>query len=216
MDLRAPEATPLNLPDLLLSDAFFPANASRTYGSRESPITAGQEKYYARFPSEEPCPSPDGKFRWQFLRYEPDPRVTFTRPVLDLENSLHESLIEIMLRGPTIRILWAKNGAFTAITNWEDDEIMRVDLVNTRERWTRPLTVDRFELAKFFASEEIEGKWSMKAYAWTTDSVLIVRAVRVTPKASLKLCGAEFAVDVSNRDLNASCHLRRAFVCDRQ
>jgi hypothetical protein len=213
MVVHPPEASSMNLPDFLFSEVFFPANASRIYDLGEPLVPAGPEKLYAQFPTDEPCPSPDGKWRWRFFRYETDRAGIITRKVLDLEGASNEQQMEIMLSGRTIRILWASDGGFTAITSWDDEQTMRVDLVSTLQKWTKPLVVDRFELARFFSSTEMEGKWSMKAHAWKTNSVLIVRAIRIGTKATDKLCGAEFSVGI-NRNRDQTVRLLRAFICE--
>jgi hypothetical protein len=214
VNLVPPSASPYNLPNFLFSDIFIPSNATRTYDAGEAPVPAGPEKIYSRFPAEEPCFSPNEKWQWRFYKYETNREGKITNQILDLEDTAGGKQMEIMLAGPSIRILWTPNSEFTAITSWDDEQTMGIDIVNAPSKSTRPLVLDRVELNRFFRGAELDGRWSMQARAWKNNSLLIVRAVRINQNATDPLCGAEFSVDVRAPKRETATRLLRAFVCE--
>lgn len=226
VNLVPPTATASNLPNFLFSDVFIPYNATRVYDRGDPPILAGPEKVYARFPNDEPCFSPDKKWRWRFYKYEAEREGMITHKVLDLENEAGESQMEIALTGRSIRIVWAGDSETCAITSWDDDQTMRIDLVSdsavARPRVAarhsiRRLNLEWVSLAGFFRSDELEGRWSMKAHAWKSNGVLIVRAIRVNLNRGDKLCGAEFSVDLRpTAKRENAVQLLRGFVCEQK
>jgi hypothetical protein len=209
--LVAPEATRANLNDFLVSEAFFPPNATRKFDGGEMPIPAGPQKFYREFPNDEPSPSSDGKWRWVF-----DPKgETTVRKVLRLESAAGEPQVELVLLAPTIGVLWAADSGFSALTSWDDERTRRIDVVNPASRGIQRVALNRWALGKFFSYDELDGAWSFQARAWKTNAVLIVRGIKPSTKPGEKLCVAEFSIDLlaARNQLDAT-QLLRAFVVE--
>lgn len=185
--------------DWLELDVFFPPGARRVGPQSEVSLRLSPDNRM-KFPSAEIYGSPDGQFSLfnDGARYKKT-QITHWLMLYQKEAAFPKAVFST---STSFDASWAPDSKLFAVTHYVGSNSSEVFVGNIHLR-KQAVDVTPF-LRDHFPAHFVEGNLFVKAYRWTTDGGLVVRAIGRSAVAPFELFGMEilFRVVAAEMDLN--------------
>jgi hypothetical protein len=190
VELKLPSPDRQLDPNWLELDSFFPPGARRV--GPVQPLNAELAPMRrTQFPTTELCPSPNEQFvLFHDGMKRKQPGIFHWLMLLKNEPRAYpNTILGTML---TFEASWSEDSARFAVTHFVGDNSSEVFVVDTADLERKPVAVQPF-IAAHFPPHFAAMPMFLKAYRWTHDGQLVVRAIARSREEPYELYGCEIA-----------------------